>query len=235
MQQFGFRALRPVVGEFGLVRGTPPRGAAAANRYQAHATARAKCLRKQVARGMIADAAPALITTINRFSVTDQLRADSGTESICTDQNITRRRATAGKMRRHAVTGLFEMDELFARIHAVWRQRRKERLLQFGAVQTNGRHVREIGGHTRERDAAGSRAHGGLDDRAAIHHLLHQAQMLQHAHRVRRKDDASADFLQFRSALKNLDTHTHSPQGNGGSESANPRADDENFRLCRHN
>src|SRR5438045_5038283 len=43
------------------------------------------------------------------------------------------------------------MDELFAEMDAIRWKRRQERLLQFSAVKTNTRHIREIGGQTRER------------------------------------------------------------------------------------
>src|SRR6266567_1936592 len=137
-------------------------------------------------------------------------------------------------MGRYTVARLFEMDELFAGMDAVRWKRREERLLQFSAVKANARHIREIGGHTREHAAYGSVAHGCSDDRASTHHLLHQAQMLQHANGICRKPDAGADFLQLGGALEHLDANTRLPQSNGSSKSAYTRADDENFRLCRH-
>jgi len=63
---------------------------------------------------------------------------------------------------------------------------------------------------------------------------LHQAQMLNHAKGICRKPDAGADFLQLGGALEDLDAKTRLPQSNGSSQSAYTRADDENFRLCRH-
>src|SRR6266566_4037741 len=137
-------------------------------------------------------------------------------------------------MGRHTVAGLFEMDELFAEMDAVRWKRRQKRLLQFSAVKTNGRHLREMVRQTREHAASGSVARGRSDDCASTHHLLHQAQMLQHANRIRRKPDAGADFLQLGGALENLDAKTRLSQGDGRSKSAYTRADDENFWLCCH-
>src|SRR5437016_8498601 len=134
----------------------------------------------------------------------------------------------------YTVAGLFEMDELLAEMDAVRWKRRQKRLLQFSAVKTNGRHIREIGRQTREHAASGSVARGRSYDCASTHHLLHQAQMLQHANRIRRKPDAGADFLQLGSALENFDAKTRLPQSNGRSQSADTRADDEDFRLCCH-
>src|SRR5436309_628385 len=137
-------------------------------------------------------------------------------------------------MRRYTIAGLFEMGELFAEMDAVRWKRRQKRLLQISAVNTNGRHIREIGGQTREHAASGSVAHGRSDDCASTHHLLHQAQMLQHSNRICRNPDAGADFLQLGGALENLDAKTGLSQRYGRGKSAYTRADDENFWLCCH-
>ena len=145
---------------------------------------------------------------------------------------IARRRATAGKMSHHTSACLFEIDELVAEMYAVRRQSREERLLQISAVKANARHVGEICGESPDGVASRIVRRGRFNDRASVHDLLHQAQTLQHANRVCRKSDARADFLQLRGALKNFDAKTCLPQSNRSSESADTRADDENFRLC---
>src|SRR6266852_3457337 len=112
-------------------------------------------------------------------------------------------------MSHHTSACVFEIDELVAEMNAVRRQ-------------------------SRDRVAPRIVRRGRFDDRASVNDLLHQAQMFQHANRVCRKGDAGADFLQLRGALKNFDAKTRLPQSNGSSESPYSRADDENFRFCRH-
>src|SRR3954468_2193804 len=96
----------------------------------------------------------------------------------------------------YTIDCFFEMDELFAQVDAVRWERRKERLLQFSAVKTNGRDIRNISAHLRKCAAFGCVADGCFNDSASIDHLLDQAQILQYARCIWRKPDASADFLQ---------------------------------------
>ena len=125
----------------------------------------------------------------------------------------------------------FEINEFLAEMDAAWRKRLEERLLQFSAVKTHRRNIREMGAKTREGEAFGSVAHGGFYDRASIHHLLHQAQMLQHTNRICGKPDAGPDFFQFVGAFEDLDSHACLPQSNGSREAPYTGADDEYFWL----
>ena len=84
-QQLGFCAVRLIIGEFGLVRGAPPGSAATTDRNKTDADTQAKRLSQQFGGGKVTNAPPTLIAAINGFSVTDQLRADSGTQSISSD------------------------------------------------------------------------------------------------------------------------------------------------------
>ena len=67
--QFGLGAVRPVIGQFGLVRRAPPSRAAAADRNHAHAKPRAKRLGEQFTRGKIAYSTPALRAAVNRLLI----------------------------------------------------------------------------------------------------------------------------------------------------------------------
>ena len=75
-QQLGLCAVWLVIGEFVLVRGAPPGSAAKTDRNKSDAKTLAKRLGEHLAGGMIANAAPTLIASINRFSVIEQLCAD---------------------------------------------------------------------------------------------------------------------------------------------------------------
>src|SRR5437868_14510871 len=114
---------------------------------------------------------------------------------------------------------------MFSQMNGVRRERGEEHLLQISAVKTNGRHVRVIHGQMRKGAATGNVTHDGFDDRAAIHHLRHESQVLQDASRVCRKPDAGADLFQLRGALKKLDVKAPLPQSNGSSESTDTGAD----------
>src|SRR3954453_8618082 len=88
---------------FRFVCTTPPGSPAPAQRENANANSGAKGFNHFMVWRPVTNAAPALVTPIDRLPVPNQLRADSRTQSIGANQCIGRRSATAGESTDNAM------------------------------------------------------------------------------------------------------------------------------------